>query len=285
MPGSNPRALEKARGLAADALILDLEDAVSPDDKQAGSERVNRAVRAGGYGNREIVVRVNGLRTEWAAEAVRAIAQLPIDAVLFPKIESSRDVESAIRTLNVAGARADLPIWIMSETPQGILNLPAIASASPRLACIVAGTSDLSKEMRVPHTAKRLGFLVPLTQCVLAARANGLDVLDGVHLDFKNLEEFRVLYEQGRELGFDGKTLIHPAQIDAANEVFAPDTAEVSNARAILAARQAARERGKGLVVLNGQAGGEPTCRGSTTDPSVSEGHRGPKRLGPRRLL
>ena len=253
MPGSNERALDKARGLPADALILDLEDAVAPNDKQIARECIARAVRGGGYGQREIIVRVNGLDTEWGRDDVGSIATLPIDGVLFPKVETAQDVLDAEKTLAEAGAPGELAIWTMAETPRGILNLDAVASASPRLACIVAGTSDLSKDMRVPHTVNRLGFLVPLTTCVLAARANGLDVLDGVHLNFKDLDEFRAICEQGRELGFDGKTLIHPSQIAAANEVFAPAGHEVDTARAILEAWDAARAEGKGLVVLEGR--------------------------------
>jgi len=225
---------------------------VSPDDKALGRERICAAVSSAGYGKRELIVRVNGLDTVWGNDDVAAVAKLPIDGVLFPKIESAADVHAATAALDDAGAPSDLPVWIMSETPRGILNLATIAEASPRLACIVAGTSDLSKDMRVPHTPSRLGFLVPLTQCVLAARANGLDVLDGVHLDFKNLESFRLLCEQGRELGFDGKTLIHPTQVESANIAFAPAPEQIAHAHEIIGAWDAARAAGKGLVVLNG---------------------------------
>ncbi len=253
MPGSNARALEKARALPADVLILDLEDAVAPNDKALGRERIAAAVTEGGYGRRELIIRVNGLDTEWGEEDVRVIAALPIDGVLFPKVESADDVDAASKALDEAGAATDLPIWTMAETPRGILNLDSVARANPRIACIVAGTSDLSKDMRVPHTPNRLGFLVPLTHCVLAARANGLDVLDGVHLNFKDLEEFRIHCEQGRELGFDGKTLIHPSQIACTNQVFAPAEDDIASARAILVAWDAAQAAGKGLVVLDGR--------------------------------
>jgi citrate lyase subunit beta/citryl-CoA lyase len=252
MPGSNPRALEKARGLRADALILDLEDAVGPEDKALARERVGAALAAGGYGSREIVVRVNGLGTPWGAQDVAWVGRQPVDGVLFPKVESPGDVAGALAALDRAGGER-LPVWVMAETPRGILAIDAIAGASGRLACIVAGTSDLAKEMRVPHTAARLGFLVPLSRCVLAARANGLDVLDGVHLELGDAEGFEAMCRQGRELGFDGKTLIHPSQIEPANRVFAPSADEIARARAVLGAWHTARGAGEGVAVLEGR--------------------------------
>lgn len=252
MPGSNLRALEKARTLPADGLILDLEDAVAPRHKELARVQIVKTLNQGGYGRRELIVRVNGLDTEWGADDVRAIAELPIDAVLFPKVESASHVLAAVASLKEAGSPDTLAVWAMAETPKGIIGINEVASASPQLRCIVVGTSDLSKEMRVPHTPSRLGFLVPLTSCVLAARANGLDVLDGVHLNLTEPDQFHALCLQGKALGFDGKTLIHPTQVDAANDVFAPSKEEVQAAREILDAWEAAHAEGKGVVVVNG---------------------------------
>lgn len=253
MPGSNARALDKARSLSADALILDLEDAVAPDAKATARAQVATAVGEGGYGNREVVVRVNGLATAWGADDVAAIAGLAVDAVLFPKVESPDEVLDAVAALDRAGGRPDLPVWIMAETPRGILNIDAIAGSTDRLDCIVMGTSDLAKEMRLRHTPERTGFLAPLSMCVMAARAHGLDIVDGVYLDLQDDAGFREACVQGRDMGFDGKTLIHPRQLTDANEVFMPAAAEVERAGAIIQAWEAARAEGKGVVVVNGR--------------------------------
>ncbi len=253
MPGANARALDKARTLPTDGLILDLEDAVAPDAKASARAQVVRAVRAGGYGKREVVVRVNALSSPWGNADVTAVAALTVDAVLFPKVESARQVSDAAQALDQAGARPELPLWVMIETPLGVLRAEQIAAAHPRLAVLVMGTSDLAKELRVPHTASRSGLLAALCHCVLAARAHGLDVVDGVHLDLADDAALRVACAQGRELGFDGKTLIHPRQIEAANRAFTPAPEAVENARAILAAWDQAREQGKGVAVVDGR--------------------------------
>ncbi|HVI87122.1 MAG TPA: CoA ester lyase [Dongiaceae bacterium] len=250
LPGSNARALEKARELPADALILDLEDAVAPEAKEAARQMVAEAVRAGGFDHREVVVRVNGLDTLWGLADVLAMARIGADALLFPKIQSPDDVRAAVAALDRAGAPGSLPVWIMAETPRCILDIDAIASASHRLGCIVAGTSDLTRELRARHTASRDSVYTALSLIVLAARAHGLDVLDGVHLDLNDADGFAFTCEQGRNMGFDGKTLIHPKQIDVANRAFAPTEAELALARKVAAAWQEARAAGKGICVV-----------------------------------
>jgi len=252
MPGSNQRALEKARTLPADALILDLEDAVAPAQKEQARANVVAAVNEGNYGRRELVIRINALDSAWGEADLQAVAGSRAEAVCLPKVESAQQVQAVAERLDRYGA-ADMAIWAMMETPRGILNADAIAQAHPRLAALVMGTSDLAKELRVPHTPDRLGFLASLGACVLAARANGLDVLDGVHLDINDEAGLRVACEQGRVLGFDGKTLIHPGQIAAANTVFAPDQAAVDRSQRILEVWAQAEREGLGVALLDGK--------------------------------
>jgi citrate lyase subunit beta/citryl-CoA lyase len=254
LPGSNARALEKARTLPVDGLILDLEDAVAPEAKEGARAQLAEAIRAGGFGRREIIVRVNGLDTPWGRDDVAAVARLGgVDAVLFPKIQSPQDVHAAVAALDAAGAPADLAIWIMAETPRCIMGMDAIASAHPRLKCLVAGTSDLSRDLRARPAPGRIGVISALSIIVIAARAYGLDALDGVHLDLNDDAGFAAACEQGRDLGFDGKTLIHPKQISGANAAFAPTPAEIEQSAAIVAAWAEARAAGKGICVLNGK--------------------------------
>jgi len=253
MPGSNPRALEKGRGLAADGLILDLEDAVAPEAKATARDVVVSALRAGGYGRRELVVRVNALGTSWGQADLVAVARARAQAVLLPKVESADAVRQAEATLVAAGAPDELAIWCMIETPRGVLKSAEIAEASPRLACLVMGTSDLAKDLHAAHTPDRAPMLASLGLCVLAARANGLAILDGVHLDLGDDAGFAASCRQGRELGFDGKTLIHPKTIDAANAAFAPSAEEIAFARKIIAAHGEAEAAGRGVVVVDGK--------------------------------
>lgn len=253
MPGSNERALDKARTLPADALILDLEDAVAPDAKASARDQVCAAVRAGGYAPRETVIRVNGLATPWGYEDLRAAATSGADAVLIPKVESADMVRQALSAMDDAGARADLPLWCMMETPRAMLRAEEVAAASPRLGALVMGTSDLAKELRAAHTELRLPLLTSLGLCLLAARAYGLAILDGVHLDLQDEAGFAAACRQGAELGFDGKTLIHPKQIGPANEAFAPDPEELAQARRIIEAHEAATRAGRGVVVVDGR--------------------------------
>jgi citrate lyase subunit beta/citryl-CoA lyase len=257
MPGSNARALEKAKSLPADALILDLEDAVAPEAKEAARNQVCAAVKAGGYGARELVIRINGLETPWGQTDLEAAAAASPNSVLVPKVASGADIARAAEALDRAGAASGTRLWAMIETPLAILNLAEIAGTvgapGARLACLVLGTNDLMKETRAELSDGRLGALYWLSAAVTAARAHGLDVLDGVYNDFKDAEGFRRECRQGRILGFDGKTLIHPEQIAVANEVFAPAEAEVAWARRIIAAFDAPESRGKGVITVDGR--------------------------------
>jgi citrate lyase subunit beta / citryl-CoA lyase len=253
MPGSNPRALEKGKTLGADALILDLEDAVAPDAKAQGRDAIRAALQdKSAYGRRELVVRVNGLDTPWGYEDLAAMAQSGADAVLIPKVESADMVGRAASVLDAHAAPASLPIWVMIETPRGVLRVEEIADHS-RVACLVMGTSDLTKDMQALHTPMRLPMLPSLGLCILAARAARIAVLDGVYLDLKDETGFAAACQQGRELGFDGKTLIHPGQIEAANAAFGADEAAIAQARTIIAAFEEARSQGKGVVVVDGK--------------------------------
>ncbi|CAA0087569.1 (3S)-malyl-CoA thioesterase [Zhongshania aliphaticivorans] len=253
MPGSNTRALEKARSLDADVLILDLEDAVSPAQKSYAREQVLAAVTAGGYGPRELVVRVNGFDTEWGRKDIEAFANAPISALCLPKVESAAEIHAVVQVLQQAGANSKIKLWAMAETPRGILAVNDIAGAHPRMDGIVLGTSDLAKDLRVPHTAQRLGMLTSLGICVLAARAHGIDVFDGVHLDLEDEQGLLFACEQGVELGFDGKTLIHPKQLAITNQAFSPSEAVIARASKIKAAWQNAEAEGKGVVLVDGR--------------------------------
>lgn len=253
MPGSNPRALAKGRDLPADALILDLEDAVAPDAKAAGREAIAAALaEKAAYGHRELAVRVNGLDTEWGHADLVAMATAGADAVLLPKVESSDMVRRAASVLEAAGAPASLPIWCMMETPRGVLHAEAIAD-HPRVTCFVMGTSDLTKDLLARHTAQRLPMLPSLGLCLLAARAAGIAIVDGVYLDLDDAEGFTASCEQGRDLGFDGKTLIHPKQIAAANAAFGPSADAVALARRQIEAYEQALAAGQGVAVLDGK--------------------------------
>ncbi|HWE21528.1 MAG TPA: CoA ester lyase [Hyphomicrobiaceae bacterium] len=257
MPGSNARALEKAKSLAADALILDLEDAVAPEAKDAARAQVCAAVGAGGYGGRELVIRVNGLETPWGQADLRAAAAARPDAVLVPKVASGGDIARATESLAAAGAPPSTQLWAMIETPLAILNIAEIAAAASapgvRLGCFVMGTNDLVKETRADLSKNRRPALYWLSAAITAARAYGLDALDGVYNNFKDAEGYRRECVHGRALGFDGKTLIHPDQIAVANEVFAPPEAEVAWARKIIAAFDLPEHRGKGVITVEGR--------------------------------
>jgi citrate lyase subunit beta/citryl-CoA lyase len=253
MPGSNPRALEKAKTLEADVLILDLEDAVAPEKKLEARELVIAAIKGGGYGRRELVVRVNALETPWGSDDVRAMANIGADAICLPKVETPQQVQQAARLLESEHAPAELKIWAMAETPQGVLNVAAWAAAHERLTAIMMGTSDLAKDLRVPHSPGRAGFLTSLGLCVLAARANNLDIIDGVHIDLDDDAGLLAVCQQGRELGFDGKSLIHPKQLAAANDVFAPSLADVERAKKIIEAWKEAEAKQLGVVLVDGK--------------------------------
>lgn len=252
VPGANARALEKARGLAADAIIFDLEDAVAPEAKEGARGRVAAAVHAGGFGRRELVVRVNGVGSAWAEGDLAAMAALPVAALLFPKVETAAQVAAIVKAVDAAGG-AGRAIWLMIETPRAVRNVDALAAASERVAVLAMGTSDLVAALRGRHRPDRAGVSYALQRSVIAARAAGKDVLDGVHLEFRDMAGFRAACEQGRDLGFDGKTLIHPTQVPVANEVFGPSAADIGFARRAKAAWEAARASGLGVVEVDGR--------------------------------
>ena len=253
MPGSNARAMDKARSLPADALVFDLEDAVAPDAKEQARAQAMAAVGAGGYGRREVIVRVNAKGTPWGRGDLAAVAGSGADAVLLPKVESPDTVHDALGALAAHGAPAGLAVWCMLETPRGILNAAAIAMASPRVAALVMGTSDLTKDLHARHTRDRRPLLVSLELCVLAARAAGVAALDGVHLDLDDDAGFEAACRQATDLGFDGKTRIHPKTIAQANEIFAPAASDVQWARRVIAAHAEALAQRRGVVVLDGR--------------------------------
>jgi citrate lyase subunit beta/citryl-CoA lyase len=253
MPGSNKRALEKARTLPADALIMDLEDAVAPDAKVAARENVIAALQAGGYDDREVVIRINALHTPWGKKDLIAAATAGADAVLVPKIDDAAELNKVVDLLEINGAPKRLKVWAMAETPLAMININSIARADARLRVLVMGTSDLAKALRVPADSDRSGLLAALSSCVLAARAYGIDILDGVHTDLANSTGFRKSCDQAKILGFDGKTLIHPSQIEVANKVFGVSEEQRAHAAEVIAAWDAAAEQGRGIAVQDGQ--------------------------------
>lgn len=253
MPGANERALEKAKGLPADALILDLEDAVAPDAKAEARARVCDLVAQGAYGAKEVAIRANGLDTEWHAADLAAIAAAGPAAVVVPKVNSVADVHAIEEGLEKGGAPDATKIWAMVETPVAMLHAEEIAAASERLTVLVMGTNDLAKELHAEHVPGRQPLLTGLGLCVLAARATGKVILDGVYNDVKNAEGFAAECLQGRQMGFDGKTLIHPSQIEPCNDTWAPSAEAVEDARALIATFEEAMAEGKGVVTHNGR--------------------------------
>lgn len=247
IPGSKERALEKARELPTDAIIFDLEDAVAPDAKAAARETLRAALTQGSYGRRARIVRINALSTEWGLADARALAGAGADAILLPKVNAASDIDVLSDVIG-----PDLPIWAMMETPLSILNAQEIA-AHARVAGLVAGTNDLAKDLRVRGRADRLPLMLALQAIVLAARAARIVAVDGVYNRFKDEDGLRAECEQGRDLGFDGKTLIHPAQIDIANAAFAPTEAEIELAERQIAAYEESRASGQGIAVVDGQ--------------------------------
>ncbi|MDX2290328.1 MAG: CoA ester lyase [Hyphomicrobiaceae bacterium] len=257
MPGSNDRALEKAKSIPADALILDLEDAVAPDAKVEARARVCAAVRSGGYGKREIIIRVNALETPWGAEDLFAAAAAAPDAILVPKVGRPGDIISAAKVVTAADAPDKVKLWAMMETPMSILNVREIAMAGiereHRLTCMVMGTNDLLKESHARAYKDRFAVVPWLSMTIVAARAYGLDVLDGVYNDFRDDAGLRAEAEHGRTLGMDGKTLIHPSQVPLANEVFSPTPAEVEWSRKIILEFQKPEHEKLGVITVEGK--------------------------------
>ena len=246
IPGSKERALEKAKTLPVDAIIFDLEDAVAVEEKENARETLAAALAAGGYGSRMRIVRINGLDTEWGQADAKAAAAMDCDAVLLPKVESAAQVDA------LAALVGDKPIWAMMETPRGMLNAPQIA-AHPQMQGFVMGTNDLAKDMNTRFRADRLPMMAGLGLALLAAKAEGIVIVDGVYNAFKDDEGLKAECDQGRDMGFDGKTLIHPAQVDIANAAFAPSEAEIDLARRQIAAFEAAEASGQGVAVVDGK--------------------------------
>jgi citrate lyase subunit beta/citryl-CoA lyase len=257
MPGSNARALEKARGLPADAVILDLEDSVAPPSKAAARQQVADAVKAGGFGPREVVVRINGLDTEWWLDDINAITRAKPDAILVPKVSSPDQFGDVIERLIAVHSGHEVRVWAMLETPLAMLHADRIAAAAldpeMRLTAFVMGTNDLAKDTRAKIMPGRAAMLPWLMTCIAAARAYGVEIIDGVYNDLGNAEGFAQECAQARDLGFDGKTLIHPNQIDPCNAAFSPAAEEVAQAKKIIAAFDLPENQGKGVVALDGR--------------------------------
>jgi citrate lyase subunit beta/citryl-CoA lyase len=252
MPGANERALEKARTIDADALILDLEDSVAPDAKAQGRENVVAAVQSGDYGHRELAIRVNSLGTEWHDDDIKAAAAAGPDAILVPKVESAEQVRQLVAALEAAGAPTHTQLWAMIETPRALLHAEEIAAADDRLTVIVMGTNDIVNETYGLHVPGRNPVvLTALSWTLLAVRAAGKVVIDGVYNDVRNEEGFLAEARQGREMGFDGKTLIHPSQVEPANEAFSPSEADIERAEGLIAAFEEAKAAGAGVATYN----------------------------------
>lgn len=252
MPGANTRALEKAKTLSADSLILDLEDAVAPDGKAKARENILAALNTG-FGHREAIVRINGLNTQWGLEDLKVFANTSADAILLPKVESAAQIEEVASLLMKFNPANTMAIWAMIETPMAIFKLQEIASAHPLLETLVLGTSDLVKDLHARHTSNRVETQTALSLSVLAARAHQLCVLDGVHLSLDDAVGLEQSCIQGRDMGFDGKTLIHPNQIAIANQIFGPSPEEIEEAKERMNAYDAAISSGAGIAVLNGK--------------------------------
>ena len=246
IPGSKDRALDKARGLAVDAILFDLEDAVAPDEKINARETLRNSLAQGGFAPRYRIVRINGLDTQWGQDDARAVAKMDCDAILLPKVNGPADIDA------LAALVPDLPIWAMMETPLAVINAAAIA-AHPRVEGFVLGTNDLAKDLNSRKAPRREPLLYALQACLMAAKAHGVIALDGVYNAFKDDEGLAEECEQGRDMGFDGKTLIHPAQVDVTNAAFAPSEAEIDLAQRQIAAFEEAEKAGQGVAVLDGR--------------------------------
>lgn len=253
MPGANARALEKAASLPADALILDTEDSVAPNAKAEARDQVAEAASSGRYGKREVVIRVNGLDTEWFSDDIASAAKAGPDAVVVPKVNSTDDVAAIERALEAGGAPDSTKIWAMLETPQAMVNAVDIATSSERLTVLVMGTNDLAKELRAGLVEGRHPLLWGLGQCVTAARFGGKVILDGVYNDIKNEAGFAAECRQGAEMGFDGKTLIHPSQLEPCNDAFSPSESEIELSKRIIDAFTEAEAEGRGVVTVDGK--------------------------------
>ena len=257
MPGSNPRALEKARNLPADGIILDLEDSVAPDAKALARDQIAQAIAAKGFGKREILIRTNSLDTPWWIDDVAMAGKARPDGILVPKVSSVEDIQTIADRLAEIGADPSIRVWTMIETARAVLHAEELAATSrdprTRLAGFVFGPNDISRETRIRMLPGRAAMLPLITQCILATRAYGLEILDGPYSDFSNIDGFNQECAQARDLGFDGKTLIHPGQIEACNVIFTPPTEEVERARKIIAAFELPENAARGAISLEGQ--------------------------------
>ena len=249
MPGINQKAMDKALNLDCDAVVLDLEDAVEVSKKEDSRQLVIRQIENNDYGPRVVVVRVNDLGTKWGEQDVAAVANLPIQAILVPKVSEIRDISRVVDLLNRLGS--ELPIWIMVETPLAIININELAR-QPRVTALVMGTSDLVVDLCAEHLEERQNISYALQRSIIAARAFGKKILDGVHLDFRDLDSLRHVCRLGKSMGFDGKTLIHPDQIPVANDAFSPSEAELDKAKRVIDAWRSAQTRGSGVVEVDG---------------------------------
>jgi citrate lyase subunit beta/citryl-CoA lyase len=252
MPAANERALEKAKNIAADAIIFDLEDAVAPDSKESARLNAVAAASSGEYGNRELTIRCNGLDTPWGADDLAAAATSSAAAVVIPKVISTDHLNEVDAKLRAAGAPDEMTIWAMVETPTAIFDIRSIA-AHPRVNVLVMGTNDLVKELRAEQQADRGPLLPHLAMALLGAREAGKVILDGVYNDVKNADGFLAEAEQGRAFGFDGKTLIHPTQVDPANDVWAPSEADIDYSQRVIAAFDEAVSEGRGVITVDGR--------------------------------
>lgn len=252
MPGSNARAMEKSRSLEADSLIFDLEDAVAPSQKAVARQLIADALSTAPYNNHEVLIRINDVKTPWGHDDIRAMVPLASQGIVLPKIENVAGLKKILTAIDEAGGE-HLPVWIMTETARGVLHANEVYGCSERIAGVILGTSDLASELRIPHTPDRMGFIHLLSHCVLAARAHGLDIIDGVHLNFHDNEEFVAHCTQGLNLGFDGKSLIHPKQIESCNDIFSPTHSQTEHAELIINTWEKALEAGEGVCVVNGR--------------------------------
>ena len=250
VPGCNLHYIDRARTLPADCVILDLGDPILIAAKEQSRENIVSAVNTGGYGNREVVIRVNDLDSIWGHDDIKAVAGTKADAILFPNIESAEHVHTALSWLDAAGG-AHLPIMVMIESPLAVLNAKEIAASSDRIACIVMATSDLISQLHARVTHERVAILSALSMVLLAARAYGRGVVDGINSDLKNMQSFEYACRMGRDMGFDGKSLVHPAQIAYSNDAYTPKNAEISHAKEIIKALKEANETGRGTVIVN----------------------------------
>jgi citrate lyase subunit beta/citryl-CoA lyase len=253
MPGANQRAMDKARTLPCDAVVFDLEDAVAPDMKEVARQQILAQLQAGGYGARQLVVRANSIDSPWGEADLKSLAAAGVETVCLPKIDSAKQLQRSVDLMRESGAVEGFRVWAMIETPQGVANVEEICAACEELEALLMGTTDLAHQLRIPHRADRLGLLYALSKSVNAARMHDRVILDSVFLNIQDSEAFRFDCEHGHALGFDGKTLIHPSQIEITNEIYGLNEAQIEHSHRVIAAWQEAEAAGKGVAVLDGK--------------------------------